>query len=137
TICEDIWYNYSDPQYLIYDVNPAQELADRGAEMIVNLSASPYTRNKPAGRSQMLRRHVRQWQIPLLYANQVGGNTGLVSDGDSLALNGRAEVVSRAPMFREASVDVQWKAASLVNEGKPPAAVPSLIEQQFCCIRLG
>ena len=139
TICEDIWYNYSDPQYLTYDINPAEELVDRGADMIVNLSASPYTRNKPAGREKMLHKHIDNLQIPILYANQVGGNTESVSDGDSLVLDHTGQVVARAEMFKEDTIDVQWKASerSLVNTGTPQAAVPELPQQLFECMVLG
>src|SRR5699024_939185 len=47
TICEDIGYNYSDQQYLFYDVNPARKLVESGAVIIVIISASPYTLNLP------------------------------------------------------------------------------------------
>src|SRR5699024_5922916 len=137
TICEDIWYNYSDPQYLIYDVNPARKLVESGAEIIVNLSASPYTRNKPEGRLKMLRRHTKDLQVPVLYVNQVGGNTDLVSDGDSLALDSRGTVVGRAPMFQESFLDVQWQDTQLSNKAKPSASVPPVSEQQFRCLKLG
>ncbi|SMO77439.1 NAD+ synthase [Fodinibius sediminis] len=139
TICEDIWYNYSDPQYLTYDINPAQELVGQGAEMILNLSASPYTRNKPAGRERMLRRHAEEFEIPLLYANQVGGNTETIADGDSLAMNRKGEVVARAGMFKEDAVAVSWKGSELaaLDEKKGITGVPSLEEQLFSGLVLG
>lgn len=139
TICEDIWYNYSDPQYLTYDVNPARELVDRGADMIVNLSASPYTRNKPAGREKMLNKHIEDLNVPILYANQVGGNTGSVSDGDSLALDPKGQIVARAAMFQEDAIDIRWNTdeKSLSNIGSSKAVVPVLPRQLFECMVLG
>lgn len=139
TICEDIWYNYSDPQYLTYDVNPAAELVDRGADMIVNLSASPYTRNKPEGREKMLNKHIKDLNVPIVYANQVGGNTGLVSDGDSLALDSKGSVIARAKMFKEDAIDLRWNSdeKSLVNIGSAKAAVPELPQQLFECMVSG
>lgn len=140
TICEDIWYNYSEPQYVTYGINPARELVAQGAELILNLSASPYTRNKPVQREKMLRRHAEELKVPILYANQAGGNTDTISDGDSLAMNYKGKVVARAEMFRESSIDVQWNsrdaAISAADEEKV-AAVPSLVEQLLHCLVTG
>lgn len=138
TICEDIWHNF-ELSYLSYDVNPPKELVEQGAQAIFNLSASPYTRNKPANRHKMLQQRAEQFQVPIFYVNQVGGNTELVSDGDSMALNSKAEVVGRAPLFEEASIDLSWKPNTGVvrNVGKKPSETPAKIEQMFGALRLG
>lgn len=109
TICEDIWYNENDIQYHVYETNPAEELAGRGAEAIVNISASPYTRGKPAARLEMLRRHVEQLKLPLFYANQVGANTEIIFDGDSMALDANGAVAGRVPVFEAGFTDVRWE----------------------------
>lgn len=108
TICEDIWYNENDIQYHTYEVNPAEELASQGAEAIVNISASPFTKNKPAGRQTMLQNHARRLQIPIFYANQVGANTDLIFDGDSMVIDANSKIIARTPLFKEASIDVVW-----------------------------
>ncbi|WP_440999604.1 NAD+ synthase [Fodinibius sp. SL11] len=138
TVCEDIWYNFELP-YLTYDINPANELVERGAEAIFNLSASPYARNKPRSRQKMLQQHVERLDVPIFYANQVGGNTELVSDGDSMALNSDAEIVGRAPLFEESHIDLHWQAEddSLENVGPTPAEVPDKIVQMFNALKLG
>lgn len=133
TICEDIWYNYSEPQYVTYDVNPGRALADMGAEIILNLSASPYTRNKPEGRERMLRKQVDNLKLPILYANQVGGNTELISDGDSLAMDQSGNVKTRCTLFEEDAIDINWegKESSLQVKNGMKKTTPSLPEQQF------
>jgi NAD+ synthetase len=138
TVCEDIWYNYSDPQYVTYDRHPARALVDQGAEMILNISASPYTRNKPEGREKMLKKNVEDLEVPILYANQVGGNAELISDGDSRAVDRDGTFVGRAAMFEEDKIEVDWEpGASLTTLSDIMPSVPSLPEQFFKGLRLG
>ena len=138
TVCEDIWHNFELP-YLTYDVNPAKELVKKGAEVILNLSASPYTRNKPQSRQRMLQQHAEKLEVPIFYANQVGGNTELVSDGDSMAINSSAEVVGRAPLFKKSHIDLDWEpeAGTLENIGPNPVNIPKKIAQMFSALKLG
>jgi NAD+ synthetase len=137
TVCEDIWHNFELP-YLSYDINPVEELVEQGAEAIFNVSGSPYTRNKPFKRQKMLQQHARQYKVPVFYANQVGGNTELISDGDSMAIGRNAEVKSRAPLFKEASVDLEWtREDEVFNLGETPANVAPTIEQMFRALVMG
>lgn len=110
TVCEDIWYNENDIQYHTYETNPARELTELGADAIVNISASPFTKTKPESRCRMLKNHVKDLGLPIFYANQVGANTEIIFDGDSMVINEKQEVVARAPLFNEAYVDVDWDA---------------------------
>lgn len=109
TVCEDIWANNSLIQYHTYPVEPVQQLVDQGAEVIINLSASPFTVKKSEDRLQMLKRHAKQTGLPIFYANQVGANTELISDGDTVVLDGDANIIARAPLFKEAYIDVEWQ----------------------------
>ncbi|MFH5830887.1 NAD+ synthase [Halalkalibaculum sp. DA3122] len=139
TICEDIWYNENDIQYHTYRLNPAEELAERGAQAIINISASPFTKTKPQSRQRMLQDHARNLQRPLFYCNQVGANTELVFDGDSMAVDSQANMVARAPLFEECYVDTAWDVEndSLVNIGQPPAEIPEKSEGVFKGLSLG
>ncbi|MDZ7807434.1 MAG: NAD+ synthase [Gracilimonas sp.] len=110
TVCEDIWYNDNDIQYHTYSVNPAQILADNGAEVIINISASPFNKNKPVTRKNMLQKHALGVGLPLLYVNQVGAQTELVFDGDSLAFDSTGTMVARSKRFVEDIVDVKMNA---------------------------
>ena len=92
TICEDIW----EPG------PPATSEALAGAEVIVNLSASPYHAGKGAERERMLVQRARDNLAAVLFCNTVGGQDELVFDGHSVAIDEAGEIVARAPQFEEA-----------------------------------
>ena len=105
SVCEDIWQN--DNSYMRYDVNPLEQLHQQGAEIMVNISASPFTRGKINERADMLARRCKEFQSPLLYINQVGAQTELIFDGDSLAMDALGNEINRATRFQEAFIDVE------------------------------
>ncbi|TVQ43317.1 MAG: NAD+ synthase [Gloeocapsa sp. DLM2.Bin57] len=108
TICEDLW---NDEQFWgrrNYRVNPVAELAALGVDLILNLSASPYTVGKQKLREIMLQHAVRRYNIPIIYVNQVGGNDDLIFDGQSVAFNRQGEVVCRAKSFQEELLFVEF-----------------------------
>jgi NAD+ synthase (glutamine-hydrolysing) len=90
TICEDIW----EPE-------PVRAAAAAGAQLIVNLNASPFHVRKVAERQSVLRTRCRENGLPVVYVNLVGGQDELVFDGHSMAVNGAGEVVFQAPGFVE------------------------------------
>ncbi|MCW6035887.1 NAD+ synthase [Spirulina subsalsa FACHB-351] len=99
TICEDLW---NDEQFWgkrTYQVNPLEDLANAQVDLIVNLSASPYTLGKQALRESMLKHCATRYGIPIIYTNQVGGNDDLLFDGCSVAMNRQGEIVTRAKAF--------------------------------------
>ncbi len=112
TVCEDIWFNDNEIQYHTYSVNPAELLAEKEARAIINISASPYSKNKPVSRVGMLQKHARELQLPLFYVNQVGANTELIFDGDSLALAPDGYIVTRDERFKSTFVDVEYNSES-------------------------
>lgn len=108
TICEDIWYNENEFQYHTYDVDPAEVLKNRGADLIVNVSASPFTTSKHENRMGMLQNHARKLKLPVLYSNQVGSHTEIIFDGDTVAISSDAEVISTTEAFQVSHTDVLW-----------------------------
>ncbi len=106
TICEDIWNDENEIVYHQYHLNPAAELVGRGTDVIVNVSASPYSFRKADLRLQMLRNHALRLKKPILYANQTGANTEVVFDGDSMALDAEGGVVASAGFFDAGHCDV-------------------------------
>ncbi len=97
TICEDIWNDEEFWSQRHYACNPLADLADAQVDLIVNLSASPYTVEKQQLRESMLSHAARRYQVPILYVNQVGGNDDLIFDGRSVAFNGDGHLVYRGP----------------------------------------
>jgi NAD+ synthase/NAD+ synthase (glutamine-hydrolysing) len=101
SICEDIWNDTDFRNNQRYQVDPVQELVQAGAGIIVNLSASPFTLGKQQVRESMLCATARKYQIPIVYANQAGGNDDLIFDGRSLAINAKGRVIWRGAGFSE------------------------------------
>ncbi|MBD1945334.1 NAD+ synthase, partial [Coleofasciculus sp. FACHB-712] len=99
TICEDLWNDEEFWGKRSYAVNPIADLAQLGVDLVVNLSASPYSVGKHHLREAMLRHSSVRYRQPSIYINQVGGNDDLIFDGSSFALNHAGEVVCRALRF--------------------------------------
>ena len=90
-ICEDIWL----PE------GPTRKQVSAGAEVIVNINASPFHIGKSRAREQMLATRARENGVFVIYVNAVGGQDELVFDGNSVALDQRGEVIARARPFEE------------------------------------
>ena len=99
TICEDIWNDRDFWQHRRYHRDPVEEMARCGADVLINLSASPFSLGKQKLRVQMLGSLARKHALPILYVNQVGGNDDLIFDGASCALDGRGRLVAQAAAF--------------------------------------
>ncbi|KOR35239.1 NAD synthetase [Planktothricoides sp. SR001] len=100
TICEDLWNDEEFWGKRQYPCNPIAELAQEKVDLMINLSASPYTVNKQKIREAMLRHAAQRYQTPIIYVNQVGGNDDLIFDGYSVAFNSSGEMVCRAGAFQ-------------------------------------
>ena len=100
TICEDIWTDRYLPHPL-YDVEPVKKLVDQGAELIVNLSASPFQLHKPTTRLEMVGTLASIYGCPIFYCNTVGGNDQLVFDGNSIAVNAEGKLIQQLASFAE------------------------------------
>ncbi|HEY1718794.1 MAG TPA: NAD+ synthase [Verrucomicrobiae bacterium] len=101
TICEDIWNDEDFWPERIYRRDPVRELISQGAEIILNISASPWHDGKEKMRLEMLRRVARDEKIPLAQVNLVGANDELIFDGHSVALDSRGEIVAMGKGFEE------------------------------------
>jgi NAD+ synthase (glutamine-hydrolysing) len=111
TICEDLW---NDEQFFgkrNYAVNPIADLAILRVDLIVNLSASPYSLGKQQSRESMLQHSAVRFSQAIIYTNQVGGNDDLIFDGRSFALNRQGEIVCRARGFTTDLVIVEFDQA--------------------------
>ncbi len=101
TICEDIWNDEDFWPERLYHRDPIKELIGQGAEIILNLSASPWHDGKEKARLAMLQRVARDERVPLAQVNLVGANDELIFDGHSVALNSRGEVIALGKGFEE------------------------------------
>ena len=100
TICEDIWTeDYLEIPF--YDRNPVDELAGKGIDLILNLSASPYHLGKPAQRRSMIGAIARSTKVPVVYCNAIGGHDQLVFDGHSLVVGSNGRTITQFAGFEE------------------------------------
>ncbi|NOQ94112.1 MAG: NAD+ synthase [Methylophaga sp.] len=90
TICEDIWF-----------VEPTSQAKDAGAEIILNLNASPFRQGKWQIREAEVKQRALETGLAIVYVNQVGGQDELVFDGCSFVLSANGEKVVRAPAWQE------------------------------------
>ena len=105
TVCEDIWTE----DYLqrpFYDRDPVSELAAKGIDLLVNISASPFHLGKPALRRAMIAGIAHRAKVPVVYCNTAGANDQLVFDGHSLVAGANGRIAVQLPGFREACVVV-------------------------------
>ncbi len=93
-ICEDAW---SDD----YNIDPIEDLHQAGAELIINLSASPYEIKKESIRFTVFQKQARKTKTPLVMVNQSGANDELLFDGRSLVFNHQGDLIHQSPSFKE------------------------------------
>lgn len=101
SVCEDAWNDKNFWPERYYAVDPIEELMAQRPQIHINVSASPYWHGKRAVRRRMLGAIAQRDGIPVLLANQVGGNDSLIFDGSSLAINARGELLAEAQCFAE------------------------------------
>lgn len=102
SICEDAWNDPALwPEQRMYPLDPIQILADKGAQLFINISASPFHVGKEDLRLQILKSHTRKHQSSFIYLNQVGGNDELIFDGRSMVLDAQGQVLKVFPGFEE------------------------------------
>ena len=99
SICEDVWNDRDFFKRRRYHHDPIEELAHAGAEVIVNLSASPFSVGKQQRRELMLGSMASKHRVPVVYVNQVGGNDDLVFDGRSCAFDRAGLTTARGRSF--------------------------------------
>jgi NAD+ synthetase len=143
TICEDIWNDEDFWPERLYRRDPVKELIARGAEIILNLSASPWHDGKEKMRLEMLRRVARDEKIPLAQVNLVGANDELIFDGHSVVLDARGEVIALGKGFAEEVLVADLNAggasvpASRLVSSLAPPEFPPREQQLFSALSLG
>lgn len=106
TICEDIWNVGNDNP--LYTVSPMDELIGLSPDFILNLSASPFNYTHYESRIHTIKANCDRYHLPMVYVNQIGGQTELIFDGGSLAVNKSGEILHQCKFFEEdfAIVDI-------------------------------
>ena len=118
TVCEDAWS----------ETGPIRTQAQSGAELVVNINASPYYAGRLGERERMLAERATDAGVPVLYVNLVGGQDELVFDGASMVIDATGAVLARAVQFEDALLVVDL----LVPERKTSG--PVLSEVEVCAV---
>ncbi|MCC7496989.1 MAG: NAD+ synthase [Bryobacterales bacterium] len=122
TICEDAWNDGPLWGRRLYPRDPVEELAQRGASMLVIINASPYQMGKRQLRRKLFSATAARYGMAVIYVNLVGGNDQLVFDGSSFVMDRRGRVIAAARSFCEDLVVVDI-------DGNPPEKVEPLTEE--------
>lgn len=121
TICEDIWHE-----------GPMSQARDAGAQLMLNLNASPFHLGKESVREELLFKRAREGRMPIVYANLVGGQDELVFDGGSLVVDAEGSPCFRAPAFEEGLFAVSFSGSeNMIPEVGTVAAAQSKEESAY------
>ncbi len=116
TICEDAWNDKDYWDTRKYELDPLEAAAAQGIDCIVNLSASPLFLGKQKLREDMLGVVAGKYGVPLIYANQTGGNDDLVFDGRSCGFGADGTLIARAPGFEEAVLVIDTEGSNTISD---------------------
>jgi len=105
TICEDLWDEQETQNEFgrekLYQLSPLKELSALNPDLVINISASPFSFNQENWRKNILIKNAIKYQLPIVYANQVGAQTELIFDGGSVYLNKMGEIQEELSYFEE------------------------------------
>ena len=131
TVCEDTWVDEID-----YGVDPVAELAASGADLILNLAASPWHVEKPSKRRNLITELAKSHGTPIVFVNQVGGNDELIFDGGSFVAAADGKILCQLPLFETAFHVVDVSTASSTNPSLI-AIEPEPVAQLEAALTLG
>jgi NAD+ synthase (glutamine-hydrolysing) len=107
TICEDLWFDQPVENEFassrLYTVNPMEKLAILKPDLIINLSASPFSYNKIESRRSIFINAAKNYKLPCIYVNQFGGQTELIFDGGSLVIDSNGHIIRELDYFSKDS----------------------------------
>ena len=110
TICEDIWNDKDFFKKRVYPIDPVQRMIQDGADLLINISASPFYMGKIRLRHDMIGSIAKKYATILTYVNQVGGNDSLIFDGASCAYDGMGNRIAQGADFEEDLVVIDVEA---------------------------
>jgi len=122
-ICEDIWDIYNDFEY---NASPGSQLKELGADIIINPSASPFHLGKQSLRNRVFGGQASRFDIPVIYANQVGIHTELLFDGASRAINSNGEVAMQLPDFEESVGYISFDEGTITSNATLPIEIDEI-----------
>ncbi len=111
TICEDIWDDQPVANAFardkLYTLSPMDKLMQQKPDLAINIAASPFSYTQVDIRRDIVRNKARQFNIPFIYVNQVGANTELIFDGNSMVVNSHGDITHQASAFNEDHISIE------------------------------
>lgn len=114
-VCEDFWNDKTFWKDRLYDHDPADEVIEMGADLVVSINASPYNKGKIRLRCDMVAHRAKAQDVPIVFVNLIGANDGIVFDGASLIADQQGDIILQAAAFEEFVETVE------LDVGKPDA----------------
>lgn len=129
TICEDIWNDEDLWPERRYRTDPVRQVCQKGIDLLINLSASPWHLGKERVRYRLLAEVAKRQKIPVIQVNQVGGNDELVFDGQSMAVNRKGGLLAVGLAFAEdvKVVDLEGKSEKPTWKGEEEQVFRALV----------
>jgi NAD+ synthase (glutamine-hydrolysing) len=100
-VCEDFWNDKTFWRERLYSNDPADELIELGAEILISINASPFNKGKMGQRCAMVAHRAKAAGLPIIFVNLVGGNDGIIFDGASIVADAQGRIILQAPPFQE------------------------------------
>jgi len=100
-VCEDFWNDKTFWRERLYANDPADELIELGAQVLVSINASPFNKGKMGQRCNMVAHRAKAANLPIIFVNLVGGNDGIIFDGASIVADAQGKIILQAPPFKE------------------------------------
>jgi NAD+ synthase (glutamine-hydrolysing) len=100
-VCEDFWNDKTFWKDRLYAHDPADELIELGAQVLVSINASPFNKGKMGQRCAMVSHRAKTANLPIVFVNLVGGNDGIIFDGASIVSDSEGKIILQAPPFAE------------------------------------
>jgi NAD+ synthase (glutamine-hydrolysing) len=131
TVCEDLWdeqpFDNEFEKSRLYSLSPMEELAKLGPDLMINISASPFSYTKTGAKVNIFRSKALKYKMPVITVNQTGSNTELIFDGASLIVNQNGEIFNQLPFFEE-SVQTfpldDIRSGTIMHKYSLPEAIP-------------
>ncbi len=139
TICEDLWdeqqFDNKFEKSRLYSISPMDELARQNPDIIINISASPFSYTRIEAKKNIFREKAKKHRIPVISVNQTGANTELIFDGASMVINMKGKIFFQLPFFEESlytfSLEEIYESAGKSGELKPD--ITELIKKALVC----
>ena len=100
-VCEDFWNDKTFWRERLYANDPADELIELGAQVLISINASPFNKGKMGQRCAMVAHRAKAANLPIVFVNLVGGNDGIIFDGASIIADAQGRIILQAPPFKE------------------------------------